>query len=232
MQYILEQSKIKASLFTTRGFLIEARDMSPTRGAAAAALKNHELYLSIDAIESVLRWVSLWEESLKDNTQDFPGAVLHINGLDFVLCDPSAYQCPDVETMATTSRTEFQAVLERVRENVDPGGIGMAWSQHGLSPYHHYTESCNKPGLLLTMHKKHCQPVYNLHRNGFDAVKPVYATSDLTLVRIVEALFAIADTNTYPQDGYKLALTHLFGNTELAALTRDQVRDIAERLVP
>lgn len=72
---------------------------------------------------------------------------------------------------------------------------------------------------------------YNYRIVGQSIPTP-YASLDLTMVKIADAILSIANTETYPTAGYELELTLGFGNQKLADLTRDQLREIAFRLIP
>lgn len=230
--YILEKTKITASMFEGRGFIALAKDNIQRRGMMGALGNVNEIYLSRDAIEGILQWVSFWEDALRQQKGVFPDSRLYVGKLEFILFDESDYGYSPMEVLAVARKEEAWKILGTVRKNFTVGFEQRPWSDVSTFMAYCETGSYNHPGRTVIIAKDPTRIEYNLRLGGESKNEQVYATADFTTVRIAEALLSVADTNTYPANGYKLDLKLGFGNLELAELSRNQIRDIAERLIP
>lgn len=227
--YILEKTKITASMFEGRGFIAHAKDNIQRRGMLGALANGNDIYLSRDAVEGILQWISLWEDALRQPKSEFPDNRLYIGKLEFILYDEMNY---GYNAMELLSKEDAWKILGTVRKNFTIGFERRPWSDVSRFPAYCETGSYNHPGRMVVIAKDPTRIEYNLRLGGASSNEQVYATADFTTVRIAEALLSVADTNTYPANGYKLDLKLGFGNLELAELSRNQIRDIAERLIP
>lgn len=232
MPYILEKTKLTGSLFDGRGFMASAKDNIVHRGAMGALANGNDLYLSRDAVEGILEWISLWENALRAHADTFPDNHLYVGKVEFVLYDEQEYGYVNMPVLSNVQRDVAWKILGNARKNFTIGFERHEWKEVTQFMAYSETGSFNHPGRNIVLAKDPSRVEYNLRLVGRPNNEQVYATADLTTVRIAEALFSVANTQTYPQTGYKLDLKLGFGNLDLAELNRDQIRDLAERLVP
>ncbi|ANZ48651.1 hypothetical protein BIZ83_gp202 [Erwinia phage vB_EamM_ChrisDB] len=233
MEYVLTKSKLTASLFDGRGYLVTVRDNKERRGIMNSLFNSAEMYMSRDAVEVIRRWVRMWELKL-ENDDEFKclGEVLHFGDIEFVMFDRSDYGWPmNLRELKETQPEAITEIFNTIRENFTTGYDEATW--HKQNDYHvpYLSESYNVPGRMMQFNFENDSVAYDYRL--FNQPVPIpYVSRDMTMIRMAESLINIANTKTYPYKGYKLDLQLGFGNMELAELNRDQLLEIAQRLIP
>lgn len=232
MEINLERSRLIASMFDGRGFMAAGHFDSEYRlSFSDDPGEPTEFYLSRDAVTAILQWVKMWELHLQsDNGPNMRSPKLYIDGVTFVLYSRADYDYNDLKDIHPS---QVAQIFDTVRQNFTTGFTEREnlWecANHPLGSYS--AESYNVLGRRMEFNYENDTVRYNYHIVNQPIPAP-YATFDLTMVKIADALLSIANTNTYPQAGYALGLKLGFGEQKLADLTRDQIRDIAQRLIP
>ncbi|EBV3390517.1 TPA: hypothetical protein ACNBKL_003839 [Escherichia coli] len=232
MDIVLEKSKLSAPMFDGAGFMVRAhRDMSWATSFGGDADVPVDLYMSRDAVEAVLQWVRMWELHLRgDETVKTVSEILTINDIKFVLYPMSDYAYTRLKDMDPIQAAK---IFDTVRQNFTTGFAEREplWEckTHPLGGY--VAESYNVPGRFMQFSYENDTVRYNYQYMNCPAPVP-YVSDDLTMVRIAESLLSVADTQTYPRSGYVLELKLGFGELKLGDLNRDQLREIAQRLIP
>lgn len=223
MSFILNHTKIKASLFDGRGYLLSSRNTKRRHGIAAALESDPELYASRDAVLVLRQWLTLWKGYLeKGGKRPRDISELTIGGINFINCDAIELLHSDANPIA---------MVDAVLANLTTGFTEPVWrlvANHPLEVYE--TPSLDKPWQMIQLNMEPFSVAYSIRINGVED-GPVLLR-DLTMIRTAEALLSIANTQTHPQTGYHLELKLGFGTMELAELNRDQMRDMALRLIP
>jgi hypothetical protein len=232
MEINLEKSKLVAPMFDGRGFMAAGQFDSECRLTFTdAPIEPTSFYLSRDAVLAILQWVKMWELHLQsDNGPSMRNRQLDINGVTFVLYSMADY---DYTELKEIHPSQVARIFDKVRQNFTTGFTERddLWVQanHPLGGYS--AESYNVQGRRMEFSFENDSVHYNYRIVGQSIPTP-YASLDLTMVKIADAILSIANTETYPTAGYELELTLGFGNQKLADLTRDQLREIAFRLIP
>lgn len=232
MQYILTKAKLTAPMFDGRGYLVDIRDNKERRGLMGALGNGCELYMSRDAVEVVRRWIRMWELHLDgDEDHTFIHHVLHLSGIEFVLYDIADYGCMELKNLHQMEPERVSEIFAVARANFTTGFDEATWHKQNDHFASHVMESYNDPGRTIQFSIEKDWAMYTHRFVNKPALVP-YVSRNLEMIRIAEALLSVANTRTYPSAGYKLDLKLGFGNMELADLTREQLLEIAERLIP
>ncbi|QVW55125.1 hypothetical protein pEaSNUABM29_00081 [Erwinia phage pEa_SNUABM_29] len=227
--YVLEKSKITASMFDGRGFLVSACDNGERRGLTAALMSDVEMYLSRDAVEGILEWANMWQRCIaRDEEVKYMPESLNVDGIDFILYSSADY---DFTPLHQIHPTQLEALFDTIRTNFTTGFERIRWHQQYNGRPGPAGESHNKPGMMICYGFERDSLVYGYRTTAEPNPAPL-ATTDLSMVRTADSLLSIANTATYPQAGYLLNLKLGFGEQTLAELNRDQLRAMAERLIP
>lgn len=229
MEYVLTKAKLKGAMFDGRGYLVYLKDNKERRGVLGALMNGAELYMSRDAVEVIRRWVRMCELRMAgDEEFKYVSDTITLGDITFVLYDRADYDYTDITQIHPT---QLAALFNDIRENFTIGFDEAVWHKRDnhLAPY--MTESYNKPGRMIQFNFDYNGASYDYRLINQPAPVP-YVTRDLSMVRMADALLNIANTQSYPQGGYKLNLQLGFGNLDLAEMTRDGLRELAERLIP
>ncbi|QVW55875.1 hypothetical protein pEaSNUABM9_00294 [Erwinia phage pEa_SNUABM_9] len=233
MEYVLTKSRLTASLFDGRGYLVSLKDNKERRGIMPALFSGVEMYMSRDAVDVIRRWVQLWEMKLEgDDEPGCVGDVLHFGDIKFVMFDPSDYGWPsNLKILKETNPEMVTEILNAIRENFVTGFDEAVWHKGPDRYAPSVAESYNIPGRTMQFNFDNDAVTYN-YRLTNQPVPIPYVSRDLTMIKLAESLLNIANTKTYPYNGYKLDLQLGFGNMNLAELNRGQLLEIAQRLIP
>lgn len=229
MEYLLTKAHLSKPMFNGRGFLMDIKDNKERRGIVGALTNRTQMYLSRDAVEVIKKWITMWEAKLRgDEEFKVLPFTLSFNDITFILYDRQAYDYADIMDIHETQQA---ALIDEARKNFTTGFDSATWSTDSKSIMPYMAPSYNVPGRNMQFNFDLSGVTYD-YRFANEPTPVPYVTRDLSMIRIAEALLNIADTNTYPSGGYKLDLKLGFGNLELAELSRNQIREIANRLVP
>ncbi|EJP7804956.1 hypothetical protein NY967_000180 [Salmonella enterica] len=228
----LEKSRLVAPMFDGRGFMAAGFFVSE---CSVPFRENSEeptnFYLSHDAVSAILQWVRMWELHLQGDDSlrmDYPQ--LNINGVVFTLYSIADYDYNELKNIHPSRATQ---IFDTIRQNFATGFTERKdlWEKAN-HPFGSYSaESFNVLGRRMEFDYDNAAVRYNYQIVNQPIPAP-YASLELTMVKIADALLSVANTNTYPQAGYELGLKLGFGDQKLADLTRDQLREIAQRLIP
>lgn len=232
MEINLEKSKLIAPMFDGRGFMAAGHFESECRlSYADAAVEPTNFYLSRDAVLVILQWVKMWELHLQsDSGPKMSSTELNINDVIFVLYSRADYDYTDLNEL---HHTQAAHIFDTVRQNFATGFTEREnlWEQGNHPLGSCSAESYNVPGRRMEFTFDNNSVHYNYRIVGQPVPTP-YASLDLSMINVADALLSIADTQTYPTAGYELELKLGFGNQKLADLTRSQLRELASRLIP
>lgn len=231
MNYLMQRTTLKSRMFEGRGFLAFAKDDKERHGIVGALSNGSEMYLSLDAVIGLQEWIRMWEHHVANTvTTKCPENIISIGSLSFIMHDDT-----DMWRWGADPNGMRESIIDniaRAKENFTFDFHQVTWKEENSIFSQRHTESLNHPGRQLVIRSEPFSIEYTIrfmhkHRNEHPT-----ATKDLSMVKMAESLFSIANTATYPETGYELDLKLGFGNIELAKLSRDQLREIAERLVP
>lgn len=232
MKIVLEKSKLVAPMFDGRGFMAAGHFDSECRLTFSDDPgEPTNFYLSRDAVLAILQWVKMWELHLQsDNGPRMRSPQLDINGVTFVLYSMADYDYTELDGIHPS---QVARLFDKVRQNFTTGFTEREnlWTCADNPMCSFSAESYNVQGRRMEFSFENDRVHYNYRIVGQPIPTP-YASLDLTMVKIADAILSIANTQTYPTAGYELGLALGFGNQKLADLTRDQLREIASRLIP
>ncbi|QVW28591.1 hypothetical protein pEaSNUABM8_00094 [Erwinia phage pEa_SNUABM_8] len=228
MEYDLSKTHITDRLFDGRGFLLQTHDTKQRRGLMSALESGHQLYVTRDVILVLRKWLMVWKDRVERRDFSSISTTLAIGEYRFVTHNFEQQEYKALEMI------EKDQALKLLDEGINGLAVGFdcdVWRESEDSFYWDYRAcSADRPHMEVMLSVNEGTTEYNCRINHV----PAYPTilKDLSVVRIAESLFSIANTRSYPQSGYVLNLQLGFGNIDLASMTRDSLREMAERLIP
>lgn len=216
-------------IFNGRGYLLDL-DSSGYESSRFDTIVNTTIYISQDVYQALGFWLCSNLKNLNEKSGwNYEAHQFQVGELAFgwdwnyeyaTSEDKKAYIEHTIKSLGILYDDKDMAVWKH-----PPEGFRMF-----DSPKTYVRDSFNNPqqGLLVDVDKGQCR--YVIERPG-EARYPVIAL-DVMHIRIAERLLNIANTVTYPEGDYDLSLKIAFGELAIEKLTKTQLRELAERLLP
>lgn len=213
-------------IFGERGYWVSIADGGPFHGSLVSVVTRARnvsvIYLSQDALHCIGAWLALQLERQEKEEQHMEEG-FNIGNLTVQIWHPEYVCIKDNIPLLKAAMEKLKAFMYKV-DRTKWELVAGSWGDTYIHP------SFNYPQRRLQINLGNKTADYGLVLDG-EYQYPAYSY-DIKRIRIAERLLNVANTVTYPDDGYDLSLKIAFGELSLESLSKIEIRELAMRLLP